>query len=203
MRYFRTGLCLLILCVFLTACSPTPASKEPKGDVVLRPVKLNEFEENILGFTTDWSFVFDLQRNKDIGEIAITVELYKRGQSTGPILEGGILDDKKSEKPLRIAMARQTIEEGRQKWLLGYFNDGVRSELSGIEDIPKGDNTIAGASTQTELPLAINKGEKKTIAAFVSTKDNGIATRDLEDLLKNPKTTSKFDRVYLVQAELK
>jgi|GEM_PF-6608744 len=203
LKYFRTVICLLVLCIFLPACSATPTSKEPKGDVVLHPVKLNEFEENILGFTTDWSFVFDLQRNKDIGEIAITVELYKKGQSTGPVLEGGVLGDKKGEKPLRIAMARQTFDEGRQKWLLGYLYDGGRGELGGIEDIPKRDNTIAHASTTAELPLAINKGEKKTIAAFVSTKVNGIATRDLEDVLKDPKATAKFDQVYLVQVELK
>lgn len=195
---------ILLLAAMFAGCSSKPIKSE--GDVVVKDPKLKGFDKQILSTLTNDSFVFDIETHSEkITELPVSIELYKEGKLVGPILKSSAITPE-GEKKVRLMIAKQIIDDdkaAKQNWTIASFSGGVNSFFSGLEDKITTPSALSMASTYADLPLELNKGEKKTIAAMVSTSLNGIVTSDLQAVLENPKATSTFDLVYLVRIEAK
>ena len=203
MKKIRLVVYILLLAAIVAGCSSKPT--EGNNAVVLKEVHLKDFEESLLTKLADDSFVFDIEDNsKGKANLSISIELYKDGKLAYPLLESRMKMTEKG-KINRLMIAKQTFGDGhiKQKWIIANITDDSVSSSDGLEDRVNGPTPFSHAATYADLPLEIKKGEKKTIAAMVSTSQNGIATRDLEAVLNNPKATSKFTRAYLVRIEAK
>ncbi|WLV24527.1 hypothetical protein QR721_12920 [Aciduricibacillus chroicocephali] len=204
MKKIRLVVYILLLTAMLASCSSEPEKDE--GDVVLTDAQLKGFDNKILSTLANDGFVFNVKKQSEkLTELPVTIELYKKGKLAGPLLEADIIGSE-GEKKTKFMIAKQLFDDDKdvkQKWIIASFSHEIESSFEGLEDKITGPSPFSMASTYAKLPLKLNKGEKKTIAAFVSTNFNGIAESDLEAVLKNPKATSKYERVYLIRIEAK
>lgn len=203
MKMMRLVVYILVLGAVLAGCSEKLADTKKKGDIILREVKVSEKDKMITETLSDHSFLFDVERGSKtkLESAPITIELYENGKFKQNMLDTGLSDTNPKDK-IRLLVASQSIDDSKhflQKWVISSMNDGGYIHAEGTDSIGSDDSDQSMSTIYSNLPLTINKGEKKSIAAIVSTKKNGIATGDLEAVLKDPKAASKFDRVYLIR----